>query len=103
MTAEQSAGTRTRIPRFRTREEAAEFWDAHDFTEFEDEWRPARLKVAKELRHVLAVPLPREVLTQLIETSRARGVGVTALAAQLIADGLGRPSVEPVPASSRKD
>jgi len=30
--------TKSRIPRFKSIEEEAEFWDNHDTTEFEDEY-----------------------------------------------------------------
>lgn len=102
MTREQSAGVRSRIPTFKTREEAAEFWDTHDFTEFESEWRPARVKVAEKIQHVLSIPLERDVLTHLIETSRARGIGLDELAARLIAEGLERMRAEQAPRPNKK-
>jgi hypothetical protein len=79
---------RTQIPRFKSREEAAAFWDTHDSTEFESEFRPARVTVAEDVQHKLAVPLDRETLTRLVELGRARGVGPATLAAQLIAEGV---------------
>lgn len=41
----------SRIPEFRTIEEAAEFWDTHDSTEFEDEF-----ETVHDLRFVPAGP-----------------------------------------------
>ncbi|HZU68266.1 MAG TPA: CopG family antitoxin [Ktedonobacteraceae bacterium] len=49
---EQSKPTETgdsRIPDFASREEEAEFWDTHDFTEFLDELTPTKVRVAKPL------------------------------------------------------
>jgi len=94
----QASAPRPRIPRFRSREEEAEFWDTHDSTEFESFWRPVRMKVAGEIQHVFSVPMDRDLLTRLIDTSRAAGVGAGALAAKLIAEGLDRmapPSGQP--------
>lgn len=88
----QASAPRPRIPRFRSREEEAEFWDTHDSTEFEHLWRPVRMKVAEEIQHVFSVPMERDLLTRLIETSRAAGVGAGVLAAKLIAEGLDRMS-----------
>ena len=49
--------TTSRIPDFQRREEEAEFWDSHDFTEFLDETRPVKLRVRKDLSEGLAVRL----------------------------------------------
>jgi hypothetical protein len=52
MTSEHDNLRRTatsRIPDFQSREEEAAFWDTHDFTEFLDETRPVKLRVAKNL------------------------------------------------------
>lgn len=100
MAKEPSAKPKPRIPRFRSREEEAEFWDTHDSTEFD--WRPVRMKVAPDLRHVLGVELESDVLTRLIETSRARGMGLNAFTTQLIVDGLDRMGAPPPSRSSKK-
>ena len=36
-----------KIPEFKTREEEAEFWDTHDFTEYQDGFRPVELRFDK--------------------------------------------------------
>lgn len=88
MEAEQKERKRPRLPRFKSREEEAEFWDTHDSTEFE--WRPARIKISENVQHTFSVPLEMDVLTRLIDTARAHEVGVGTFAAQLIAEGLDR-------------
>jgi hypothetical protein len=40
----------SRIPDFRSREEEAEFWDTHDFTDYWDETRPVEITVSQALR-----------------------------------------------------
>ncbi len=80
--------TRSRLPRFKSIEEEAEFWDTHDSTEFEAEFKPTRVKFADKIEHVLMVPLERDVLDRLVVISRDRGIPVTELAAKFIADGL---------------
>jgi hypothetical protein len=67
---------RSRIPRFKTIEEAAEFWDTHDTTEFEDEF--------EVVTHVKFVPGgPTKALTVRLDegtfaalTQHARELGV---------------------------
>lgn len=88
MTDSSPPRTRSRIPRFKSIEEEAEFWDTHDSTEFESEFKPTRVKFADKIEHVLMVPLERDVLDRLVVVSRSRGIALTELAAKFIADGL---------------
>lgn len=73
----------SRIPHFKTIEEAAEFWDTHDSAEFEDEW-----ETVEDVRFVLmpgppnktfTVRLPEETLAVLKRESQALGVRPSAL------------------------
>lgn len=102
MDKQQPSAPRPSIPRFKSREEEAEFWDTHDSTEFEHLWRPVRMKVAERIQHVFSVPLERDVLTRLIETSRVVEVGAGALAAKLIAEGLDRMDATTARAAGKK-
>jgi hypothetical protein len=79
-----------RLPRFRSYEEEAEFWDTHDSTEFEHLFKPTRLRFAEKIEHVLMVTLDGPVLDRLIEMARSKDQGPVALAAQLIVEGLDR-------------
>jgi hypothetical protein len=45
----------SRIPKFANREEEAAFWDTHDISDYWDELKPVKLKVAKNLS---TLPLP---------------------------------------------
>ena len=56
---------KTRIPEFATYEEEARFWDTHDTTDFEDEFKPVRVHVAKKLSSGLTIRLDRETLEKL--------------------------------------
>ena len=47
--SEQSEPRKSRIPEFSSIEEEAEFWDTHDTTEFEDEFKPVQVRFAKNL------------------------------------------------------
>lgn len=64
-----------RIPRFRTLEEAAEFWDTHDLEDYVDDTEPVTLTVA--LRHrkkVLTVALPLELYERIEALAARRGL-----------------------------
>ena len=43
---------KSRIPEFKSYAEEAEFWDTHDFTEFEDETHPVKVRFARNLSNL---------------------------------------------------
>ena len=71
---------KSRIPRFKSREEEAEFWDTHDTTEFEDEFVEVKLQVARPLGHILAVRLDAQTIDRLAKAGRRKGIGPSTLA-----------------------
>ncbi len=72
--------TKSRIPRFKSREEEAEFWDTHDTTEFEDEFVEVKLQVSRPLIHTLAVRMDARTIGQLAVVGRKKGIGPSTLA-----------------------
>jgi hypothetical protein len=44
---QKSVTKKSRIPEFKSYAEEAEFWDTHDFTEFENETHPVDVHFAK--------------------------------------------------------
>jgi len=81
---------RSRIQRFKSREEEAQFWDTHDTTEFEDEFVEVRLNVAKPLVHILAVRLDAKTITKLGAIGRKKGIGPSTLARMWLLERLER-------------
>jgi hypothetical protein len=69
-----------KVPRFKSREEEAQFWETHSTTEFEDEFEEVKLKVARPLSHILAVRLDARTIDRLAELGRAKGLGPSTLA-----------------------
>jgi hypothetical protein len=69
----------SRIPDFKTREEEAEFWDTHEFTEFLDETRPVKLRVRKNLSEGLTVRLDRQDRDELERRAAEQGIGPSTL------------------------
>jgi hypothetical protein len=73
----------SRIPAFRSVDEAAEFWDTHDSAEFEDEWEEVgenvRFAVTRPGEGILAFGLDEKALTLLADRARLEGVSVSAL------------------------
>ncbi len=81
---------RSRIPRFKSRQEEAEFWDTHDTTEFEDEFEEVRIKVARPLAHVLAVRLDAQTIDRLAAIGRRKGIGPSTLVRMWLLERLER-------------
>lgn len=68
-----------RIPEFKSIEEEAEFWDTHDTTEFEDEFRPVKARFANNLSEGLTIRLDPETLSKLRQKAHEQGIGPTTL------------------------
>ena len=77
-----------RIPVFTTLEEEAEFWDSHDTTDFEDEFKPVDVRFARNLSEGLTVRFDPETLGKLREQARQKGIGPTTLARMWILERL---------------
>lgn len=79
---------RSRIPTFRSVQEEAEFWDTHDTTEFEDEFKEVKVRFARPLDHILAVRLEARTLDRLAAIGRKKGIGPSTLARMWIMERL---------------
>ena len=78
----------SRIPTFNSREEEAEFWDAHDTADYEDEFEPTNVRFAKNLSQGITVRFTSETLEILRTTARKKGIGPTTLARMWILERL---------------
>lgn len=77
-----------KIPRFRSEEEEAEFWDTHSPLDFPDEIRQVEMRVRKTLKGVLSIRLGHKHLEELRELAEQYGVGPTTLARMFIVSSL---------------
>lgn len=69
-----------KLPRFRSREEEADFWETHSPLDYGDWKEVKRFAVAKPLVHILAVRLDAKTITELGIIGRKKGVGASTLA-----------------------
>ena len=85
--------TKSRIPTFKSIEAAAEFWDTHSTTEFEDEWE----EVTEDIRFVVVeegpkkavtVRIPEKTFATLAQQARESGITPSTLAGLLIIERL---------------
>jgi len=87
MTTPEQEST-SRIPHFASYEEEADFWDTHDTTDYEDEFRPVRVRFAKHLSQTLNIRLDTDTLHALRAEANQKGVGPTTLARMWIIEHL---------------
>jgi len=68
------------VPRFKSREEEAAFWDSHDITDFTTDTQPVRMRLKKPLEAGITLRLDVETLRELRETAAEKGIGLSSLA-----------------------
>lgn len=77
-----------RIPKFKSIQEEAEFWDTHDTTDYENQFHPVEVRFAKNLSQGITVRLDSVSLGQLRLLADHRGLGPTTLARMWILEQL---------------
>ena len=70
-----------RVPRFKSLEEEAEFWETHSPLDYPDYWKEGkRVKGERPLGHILGVRLDATVIGELATIARSKGIGPSTLA-----------------------
>jgi predicted DNA binding CopG/RHH family protein len=77
-----------RIPKFSSIEEEAKFWDTHDTTDYESEFKPADVQFAANLSKGITIRLDPETLQTLRQQAKKKGLGPTTLARMWILERL---------------
>lgn len=77
-----------KILHFKSRAEEAKFWDTHSIADYWDEFKPVKVRFAKNLSEVLPVRLDAETLNKLRKEARKKGVGPTTLVRMWIIERL---------------
>lgn len=67
-----------KIPRFKSYEEEADFWDTHSPLDY-GTWKEVKLEVTKPLEHILGVRMDGKTLTQLTRLGNEMGIGPSTL------------------------
>jgi predicted DNA binding CopG/RHH family protein len=88
MKREDQETERGRVPEFKSIQEEAEFWDTHDFTEYQEGFKPVRVRFAKRLSEGVTIRLDPETLQKLRATAHEKGIGPTTLVRMWILERL---------------
>jgi predicted DNA binding CopG/RHH family protein len=91
-----------RIPEFKSREEEAEFWDTHDFTEYQAGFKLVQVRFAKRLSHALAIRFDSETLEKLRLRAQEKGIGPATLARMWILEHLQEEQLSTRPKAGHK-
>lgn len=81
------------VPKFKSIEEEAEFWDTHSTEDFPDYWQPAPdVKFAKNLtsiyKKVVPIRLDEKTKKAIEKVASAKGIGTSTAARMLIRERL---------------
>lgn len=81
---------KNRIPKFKTYEEEAKFWDTHNVTDFIDETKNADIvfELDKPRDETLIVRLQKDFKEKLEKTARSKGLNVSTLARMWLTEKL---------------
>ena len=72
----------SRIPKFKTYEEEAKFWDTHSISDYWDEFEDVDIvfDLQKKKEETLVLKLQKNVKDKLDKAARARGLNISTLA-----------------------
>jgi predicted HicB family RNase H-like nuclease len=90
--SEQNDPTRrsSRIPEFATKEEEAQFWDTHSFTDYLNELEPVKIRFAKNLSNPLTVRLDPQDRAEVTRRAKTQGIGPSTLIRMWVKERLRR-------------
>jgi len=71
--------TKNRIPEFSSIEEEATFWDTHSTADYEDEFKPVRVRFAKNLSEGITIRFDPDTLEKVRAQAEGKGIGATTL------------------------
>ena len=84
----QSEWKHSKIPKFASIEEEAEFWDTHDITDYLDELKPVKLKFSGKLAHDVVVRFDSDTFKKVCQTADGQGITPIALIHQWVVERL---------------
>ena len=80
----------SKIPKFKSLEEEANFWDAHSFADYWDEFKPVDVLVelAKPKEETLVLRVNKDIKKKLEQVAKAKGVTISTVARILLTEKL---------------
>lgn len=69
----------TKLPRFKSEAEEANFWATHELTDHDEDLKPADVMAVRSADQVVAVRLNKDDVVAIKRIARHKGVGYTTL------------------------
>jgi predicted DNA binding CopG/RHH family protein len=82
--------SKRRIPVFSSIKKEAEFWDTHSTADYEDEFKPARVRFAKKLSEGITIRLDTDTLSKVRTEAHSKGIGATTLIRMWVVENVKR-------------
>ena len=79
---------RKQIPKFKSYQEEAKFWQTHSAADYLHEMKPVKVRFAKNLSQGITIRFDKRTLENLRETAHKKGMGPTTLARMWILEHL---------------
>ena len=81
---------KNKIPKFKSREEEAKFWDTHSFADYWDEFKPVDVfvELTKPKEETLVLRINKDVKKKLEQEAKSKGITISTLARILLTDKL---------------
>ena len=81
----------SRIPKFKTYAEEAKWFDTHDMADYQDEFTPVKVRVAKNLSQGITIRLNPDTLETIRSEAHEKGIGPTTLVRMWVLERLKTP------------
>ncbi len=79
-----------KIPKFKTDEDAARFWEAHSFEDYQKDTREAEIKFVKKPKKIIAIRLDPEDIKSVELIADRKGLSYTSLLRMWIKEHLAK-------------
>jgi predicted DNA binding CopG/RHH family protein len=89
------AGTKGKLPSFRSDREERDFWDRHSVEEFAEELEEVDVQIRPARTEQIALRLYKDDIETLKKLAKRRGVGHTTLARSIVEQWLARSRAKP--------
>ncbi len=76
------------IPKFKNYEEEAAFWDTHDLADYWDQFKPVKIRFAKNLSQGMTIRLDLDTAMKLRSEAARKGIGPTTLVRMWVVERL---------------
>lgn len=79
-----------KIPRFKSEKEEADFWSAHDSTDYLSETKEVKVKFARPKKRLISLRLDDNTIRKLKKIANSKGIGYLELVRMWVLENLSK-------------